>query len=349
MQSAVIKMFNPAFRIFWVSVVCLLTALPHAAQTRAQQDKQRPPDSDASSTISIETLEVLLPVTVRDRASGQFVTDLKAEDFTVYEDGQPQPISSFALKRLPVHVVLLVDTSSSAVNELESFRTVAYNFISQLDPEDQVSLISFHDKVELIQDWTPNRLLLKRALNRLKSGMFTHFHDALWLAASEQLDKIKGRKAIIVLTDGIDSGFGRITAERAFRGLQEAEVATYVVSKTRIDANKEREELEFYQRNGSSSLNKIRLDGIKLHLKTLSESEQNLTRIAEETGGRIFLPERFDDLGAAYQQVAEELRSQYVIFYSPTRAERDGRYRAIRVKVKRPNCQTATRFGYYPK
>ncbi len=342
-------MFNPAFRVFLVSLVCLFAATPLVAQTREPQDKQRPPASDPASTISIETLEVLLPVTVRDRASGQFVTDLKAEDFTVYEDGIAQPISSFALKRLPVHVVLLVDTSSSAVNELESFKTVAQNFISQLDPSDQVSLISFHDKVELIQDWTANRLLLKRALNRLQSGMFTRFNEALWLAANEQLDKIKGRKAIIVLTDGIDSGFGRITNERAFRALQESEVATYVVSKTRIDANREREELQFYQRGGGASLNKIRLDGIRLHLQTLSESEQNLTRIAEETGGRIFLPERFDDLSDAYQQVAEELRSQYVIFYSPTRAERDGKYRAIRVKVKRPNCQTATRFGYYPR
>ncbi|MBI1765749.1 MAG: VWA domain-containing protein [Acidobacteria bacterium] len=349
MPPAVIKMCNPAFRVFFLSLVCLLATAPLAAQTRDKQDKQRPPEPDPGSTISIDTLEVLLPVTVRDRTSGQFVTDLKADDFLVYEDGQPQPISSFALKRLPVHVVLLVDTSSSAAHELESFRTVAYNFISQLDPADQISLISFHDKVELIQDWTANRLLLKRALNRLQSGMFTRFNEALWLAANEQLDKIKGRKAIIVLTDGIDSGFGRITNERAFRALQEAEVATYVVSKTRLDANKEREDLEFYQREGNNSLNKIRLDGIKLHLKTLSESEQNLTHIAEETGGRIFLPEQFDDLGAAYQQVAEELRSQYVIFYSPTRAERDGKYRAIRVKVKRPNCQTATRFGYYPK
>jgi Ca-activated chloride channel homolog len=314
-----------------------------------QQDKQPPPASDPASNISIDTLEVLLPVTVRDKTSGHFVPDLKAEDFIVYEEGEPQPISSFALKRLPVHVVLLIDTSSSAANELDNFRAAAFNFISQLDPADQVSLIGFHDKVELIQDWTVNRLLLKRALNRLQTGMFTRFHEALWLAAHEQLDKIKGRKAIIVLTDGIDSGFGRITAERAFRALQEAEVATYVVSKTRIDAHREREELAFYQRNGNSSLNKIRLDGIRLHLQTLAESERNLTRMAEETGGRIFLPERFDDLSAAYQQVAEELRSQYVIFYTPTRAERDGKYRAVRVKVKRPNCHAATRFGYYPR
>jgi VWFA-related protein len=329
--------------------LCLLAA-PLFAQTRDKtaQDKRRPPDSDPASTISIETTEVLLPVTVRDK-TGQFVTDLKAEDFTVLEDGVPQPISSFALKRLPVHLVMLIDTSSSVANELESFRTTAYNFIAQLDPDDQVSLIAFNDKVELIQDWTANRGLLKRALNRLQSGMFTRFNEALWLAANEQLDKLKGRKAIIVLTDGIDSGFGRITGERAFRALVEAEVATYVVSQTRIDANKEQADLEFYQKNSNSSLNKIRLDGIKLHLKALADSEQNLTHIAEETGGRIFLPERFEDLGAAYQQVAEELRSQYVIFYTPSRADRDGKYRAIRVKVKRPEVHAATRFGYYPR
>ena len=74
-----------------------------------------------------------------------------------------------------------------------------------------------------------------------------------------------------------------------------------------------------------------------------------LTKIAEETGGRIFLPDNFDDLGLAYQQVAEELRSQYVIFYSPTKVERDGKYRAVRVKVKRPGTHTATRFGYYAR
>jgi VWFA-related protein len=327
-----------------------LLAAPLLAQTRDKvaPDKQRQPESDPASTISIETLEVLLPVTVRDK-TGQFVTDLKAEDFTVYEDGVQQPITSFALKRMPVHVVLLIDTSSSVASELESFKTTAYNFIAQLDPSDQVSIITFHDKVELVQDWTANRGLLKRALNRIQPGMFTHFNDALWLAANEQLDKIKGRKAVIVLTDGIDSGFGRISAERAFRALVEAEVATYVVSQTRIDANKEQADLEFYQKNGNNSLNKIRLDGIKLHLQALSESEKNLTRIAEETGGRIFLPERFEDLGAAYQQVAEELRSQYVIFYTPSRAERDGKYRAIRVKVKRPDVHAATRFGYYPR
>ncbi len=321
------------------------------AQSASQKPaEQNPPKkTDDGSTISIDSTEVLLPVTVRDKI-GQFAADLKAEDFTIYEDGIAQPISSFTLKRMPVHVVLLIDTSSSVTREIEDFKAAAWRFISQLDPEDKVSLIRFDDIVELVQDWTSNRPTLKRALNRLQTGMFTKFNDALYLAAHEQLGKIKGRKAVIVLTDGIDSGRGVITPERAYRALLEEEVPVYAVSKTRIQGRADRDQLDFYERSSSSSsANRLRIDGLKLSLAQLEESEKYLTRISEETGGRIFLPESFDDLGDAYQQVADELRSQYVIFYTPTDQSRDGRYRAVRVKVNKSGYRATTRFGYYLK
>ena len=330
-------------RQYLTIILALLTLIGMAASVTAQTPK---PQSDA--TIAIETTEVLLPVTVRD-SSGQYLTNLKAQDFSVYEDGILQPITSFALKRMPVHVVLLIDTSSSVTRELDDFKNAAWSFINQLDPEDKFSLIRFDDKVELVQDWTSNRATLKRALNRLQTGMFTKFNDALYLAAREQLGKIKGRKAIIVLTDGIDSGRGAVSPERAFRTLIEEETPVYVVSKTRIQGLAERRDLEYYMRSSSNSVNQIRIDGIKLTLAELEASERNLTRIAEETGGRIYLPESFDDLDEAYQQVADELRSQYIIFYTPTNAARDGSYRSIRVKVKQPNCHVTSRFGYYSK
>ncbi|MBP6821806.1 MAG: VWA domain-containing protein [Acidobacteria bacterium] len=317
---------------------------------REQEKTQKPTAKEASGdTIAIETTEVLLPVTVRD-ATGQFATNLKAEDFAIYEDGIVQPISSFTLKRMPVHVVLLIDTSSSVTRELEDFKFAALNFINQLDPEDKICLIRFDDKVELVQDWTSNRNTLKRSLNRLGTGMFTKFNDALYLAAKEQLGKVTGRKAIIVLTDGIDSGQGSTTPDRAFRTLVEEETSVYVVSKTRIQGQADREKLNYYQAtSSSSSVNQLRIDGLKMSLAQLEESEHYLMRIAEETGGRIFLPDSFDDLGSTYQQVAEELRSQYVIFYTPTNPVRDGGYRSVRVKVKMPGYRATTRFGYYPK
>lgn len=339
----------------WLTLLLIIlvsSAAAVCAQTpKREQDKPQKPTAKESSgdTIAIETTEVLLPVTVRD-VTGQFATNLKAEDFVIYEDGIQQPISSFTLKRLPVHVVLLIDTSSSVTHELEDFKTSALNFINQLDPEDKICLIRFDDKVELVQDWTNNRVTLKRAMNRLGTGMFTKFNDALYLAAKEQLGKVTGRKAIIVLTDGIDSGRGSITPDRAFRTLVEEETAVYVVSKTRIQGQSDREKLAFYQKDSSSSAaNQLRIDGLRMSLEELEKSEFYLMRIAEETGGKIFLPESFDDLGTAYQQVAEELRSQYIIFYTPTNPVRDGGYRSVHVKVKTQGYRATTRFGYYPK
>jgi len=301
----------------------------------------------AEGVIAIDTTEVLLPVTVRDQ-TGQFVTTLTADQFQVFEDGREQPISSFALKRMPVHVVMLIDTSSSVLPELEDFKASAWRFVSQLDPADRICLIRFDDRVELVQDWTSNRVTLRRALNRLTTGMFTHFNDALFLAAREQLGSIKGRKAIIVLTDGIDSGRGGVRFERAFRSIVEEEVPVYVLSKTRIQSNHELEQLRFYEQS-NRSLNGVRIDGIRLTLSELEASERNLARLAEETGGRIFLPDRFDQLDEVYQQVADELRSQYLIFYTPTDAVRDGRYRSVRVKVRPPRLHVTTRFGYYAR
>ena len=336
--------------ILWVSLTTFaLAQTPKREQDKTQKPATKEGKENSGDTIAIDTSEVLLPVTVRD-SRGQFAPSLKAEDFEVYEDGIPQPISSFALKRMPVHVVLLIDTSSSVTRELEDFKAAALNFVNQLDPEDKICLIRFDDIVELVQDWTSNRNTLKRALNRLGTGMFTKFNDALYLAAKEQLSRVTGRKAVIVLTDGIDSGRGSTTSERAFRTLVEEETSVYVVSKTRIQGRADREKLDFYLRNSSSGAsNQLRIDGLKLALAELESSERFLLRIAEETGGRIFLPESFDDLSDAYQQVADELRSQYLIFYTPTNPTRDGSYRSVRVKVKTSGYRATTRFGYYPK
>jgi VWFA-related protein len=111
----------------------------------------------------------------------------------------------------------------------------------------------------------------------------------------------------------------------------------------------ERQDLEYYNKMSPGTASRLKIESIEMTLAELDASERNLSRIAEETGGRIFLPERFEQLDDAYQQVADELRSQYVIFYTPTNATRDGSYRAIRVKVKQPGSHVTSRFGYYSK
>ncbi len=313
----------------------------------AQPPQPSSPSSAPEEILKIDTREVLLPITVRDR-SGQFVPNLKAADFAIYEENALQPITSFSLKQLPVHVILLIDTSSSVTRELEDFKQAATNFAARLNPGDQLSLIKFDDKVELVMDWTTNRNALRRALNRLTTGMFTNFNDALWLAARDQLNRVTGRKAIIVLTDGIDSGRGHKTQEQALRALLEAETPVYAVSKTGIQRGTEQREIQSYG-NPVSPANRIRVEGLKLSLAALEQSEQWLIKLTDETGGRLFLPRSFDELSTVYQQVADELRSQYVIFYTPQNPNRDGGYRSVRVQAKCKDCHATSRLGYYAR
>jgi VWFA-related protein len=330
--------------LLFFSLFALFLASSFAQPPQQQTSKAPEPEE----VLKIDTREVLLPVTVRDR-TGQFVPQLKAEDFSVYEDNALQPITSFSLKHLPVHVVLLIDTSSSVTREVEDFKQAALNFAARLDPQDQLSVIKFDDKVELVMDWTTSRNALRRALNRLTTGMFTNFNDALWLTAQDQLNRVKGRKAIIVLTDGVDSARGHKTQEQALRAVLEAEAPVYAVSKTEIQRNSEKRELEFHEQGVPSSTSRIRMDGLKMSLAALDQAEQWLSKLTEETGGRLFLPRSFDELSDVYQQVADELRSQYVIFYTPQNATRDGKYRTVRVKVKCKDCRATSRLGYYAR
>lgn len=346
-----VRMLKPGLALLPLLLCCLATDAPCVGAQSPAADKAQQRRSEAQpegESVKIETNEVLLPVTVRD-AAGQFVPNLRVEDFTVFEDGVPQQITSFALRRLPVSVVLLIDTSSSVTKELEDFKAAALSFAAALDPNDRLSLIRFDDKVELVLDWTTSRAALKRALNRLSTGLFTQFNDALYLAAKEQLRHVTGRKAIIVLTDGVDSGRGYTSAEAALRAVIEAEAPVYVVSKTLIQRESERREMTYYENASNSVYNRIKLDGLRLSLAALDASERRLARLAEETGGRLFLPRSFDELGDVYRQVADELRSQYAIFYTPQNAARDGSYRAVRVKIRQPSYHVTSRLGYYAR
>src|SRR5947199_4704548 len=241
---------------FWTQVLlccsCLLFFSFPSLQAQAQGIKQGSatptptPDAqeiDEGDVISVSTSEVLLPVTVRD-SGGKLVTTLTRENFRVFEDGREQPLSDLALRQVPVDVVLMVDASSSAAANLDDFRRAVEGFAAKLGPEDRISLIKFDDSVELIQDWTQSRVQLRRSLRRIVPGVFTRFNDALLLAAREQLKSSRNRHAIIVLTDGIDSGRGYSTIEAALKSLLEAQAIVYVVSNTEIERVKKREELD---------------------------------------------------------------------------------------------------------
>ena len=184
--------------------------------------KQSEPEVGQGETISVETTEVMMPVTVRD-ANGRLVKDLTRNDFLVFENDREQPLSEVALRQVPVDVILMIDSSSSAASNLDDFRRAAEGFAARLREDDRISLIKFDDSIQVLQDWTKSRYQLRRALNRVEPGMFTRFNDALFVAAREQYGTTRSRRAAIILTDGIDSGRG-ITLDKALNALLQAQV-----------------------------------------------------------------------------------------------------------------------------
>ncbi len=297
--------------------------------------------------ISVNTTEIMLPVTVRDSA-GRLVSALTRRDFRVFEDGSAQPLSDLALREVPVDAVLMVDASSSVLSNLDDFRRAAEGFSARLAPDDRISLIKFDDKVQLLQDWTKSRFQLRRALTRIEPGMFTRFHDALLLAAREQYGSARSRRAVIVLTDGIDSGRGA-TIETALRALLEAQITVYVVSNSEISRASKLAELDTLTGGTESSLrfNQLRIDDLRSGLRVLDQSEQMLAQLTSATGGRLYKPLSFDALEATYAEVAEELRHQYALYFAPLNKARDGSFRRVRVETANPAFKTTTRIGYF--
>src|SRR6185369_9640922 len=267
--------------------------------------KQPEQEVSPGDIVSVDTTEVMFPVTVRD-SNGRLVEDLTGNDFRVFEDGALQPLSDLALRQVPVDVALMVDASSSVANNLDDFRRAAQGFAARLQADDRLSLIKFDDRVELLQDWTKSRFQLQRALTRIEPGMFTRFNDALLLAAKEQFGAVgKSRRAVIVLSDGIDNGQGTTTLEGALQALIRAQVAVYIVSNTEISRAAKRAELDTLLNAGESSIrfNQVNIDRLRLGLKVLDQSEENLEQLARATGARLYKPLTFDALESTYAEV----------------------------------------------
>ena len=315
-----------------------------ATPTQPKQDEQ---EIDPDDVISVNTTEILLPVTVRDR-TGLLVANLTRLDFRIFEDGVQQPLSDLSLRQVPVDVALIVDASSSVAENLDDFRNASSGFAAHLAADDRVSLIQFDDKVVLLQDWTNSLVQFRRALRRIVPGMFTRFHDAMLLASRDQTPRGNARHAIIVLTDGIDSGRGA-TFDSALRAALQSQTTVYIVSNTQIERSRKQEELAALLSGTESArrFNSLRIDDLRLGLAALDQSESHLEQLTAATGGRLYKPATFRDLEKTYAEVAEELRHQYALYYAPLNSKRDGQFRNVRVETTNPSYLTSTRIGYY--
>jgi Ca-activated chloride channel family protein len=330
-------------------VVCWFTAVLLMAATASPQSGRRFASGQNKSDdepLKLRAEEVLLNVTVND-PYGHQATDLRKSEFIIAEEGQRQQLASFHVARVPVNVVFLLDASGSVIGELSSLRDAAKRFIEQLGPEDKGSVMEFHLKVQLLQDWTSNQDDLLNAISwKFKPGAIprtggnTSLYDSVFIAADEQLAKVEGRRAIIILTDGDDNSSKR-TYDEALAAVIRSGAVVYVVSKARMfieEADKYRHGVNRVLGGGSM---------VDRYISEMEKAERIMTDLATRTGGQILSPMKDDETKDVYARVAQELKSQYVITYIPTNDKRDGGLRHVKVYLTRPGYAARTRDSYY--
>jgi VWFA-related protein len=291
------------------------------------------------ATFSTDVRVVNLVATVRD-AQGHLVSNLTQADFVLEEDGHPQTIRYFAQESgLPLTLGLLVDTSVSQKRVLAEERTTSYRFLSQvLRPEqDRAFIIHFDRDVELLQDLTPSHEKLDIALGKLQTpqrqphkrgtpdiGRWalggTALYDSILLACEDVIRAQPGRKALILLTDGVDNG-SKIDLFRAIESAQRADTMVYSILFTDRDA----------------------YDGAYAS----ANGKKAMERISSETGGAFFEVSVANSIATIYTRLEEALRNQYSIGYTSDRTDPAPGYRKIHLAVKRSGLTVGTRDGYY--
>jgi VWFA-related protein len=325
----------------WLSIALLIPT------ARAQDEP--------ATTISVNVKVVNVLATVRDKR-GNIINDLTQDDFTLAEDGRPQTIKYFARETdLPLSLGLLVDTSGSQLSVLDDEKSASATFVnSVLREQDSSFLLHFDGEAELLQDVTQSRSRMVAALRELgpsedygrwgrgrggvsRSGAGTVLYDAIFLAADDVMKPQTGRKAIIVLTDGVDHG-SQVSLERAIEAAQRADTIVYSVYYEGEEGN--RMVFGGGRRHGGWSWPMPGGGG------SSSDGKRVLERLSHETGGRMFVVSHGTPIGQIYRQIEDELRNQYNLGYTPDRATA-AEYRHILVGTKRSDLTVQSRDGYY--
>lgn len=261
---------------------------------------------------------VVLNITVTDKA-GQYVKGLKASDFKVYEDGveiKPNMIASFSLQESPYAAVVLLDSSGSMEARFSLARSAAIRFLDGLRPEDVAAVYRFDSKVERVQEFSGGRDLAPIAYAIRAKGMTT-LNDAIVEASKRLADRTEVRKAIVVLSDGMDT-FSKASSEKA------VETALAI----------------------GASIYAVDMSTLEVAGTTRRQGAPSLKGFAEKTGGRFITTPGGPALRDAFTGIADELGHQYTISYRPVNTKRDGKWRTLEVKVKRDDLEVRTRKGY---
>lgn len=270
---------------------------------------------DDDEVISVDSSLVILNASIND-AKGNPVTNLKQNQFKVFEDGVEQEINLFESTESPFAAVILIDTSGSMESRISLARSAAITFLDGLDAEDVAAIYNFDSKVSLVQDFSNSRDIADKVYD-LKAYGWTVLNDAVFKAADELSKRPEKRRAVIVISDGADTKSGK-SADKALKAALAADVMIYTVDMSAIDTGgKER-----------------------------IQNQSVLRNFAEKTGGFFIATPGGQAMRNAFKQIASELGTQYTIGYQPTNLKKDGKWRALELRVQRPNLTIRTRKGY---
>jgi VWFA-related protein len=308
------------------TLVAFLVSVPRAQQPEAAPQTppgSAPPSGRQSQVFRAAVDIVSLNVTVMDGAN-HYVTDLEQPDFTVFEDGVKQDLTFFNRRQQAIAMSLLLDSSASMEDKLQTLQAAAVNFVRRLKPTDLAQVIDFDSSVQIRQGFTSKQSELESAILQTAAGGSTSLHNAIYISLKE-LRKIQAqneedvrRQALVVFSDGEDTS-SLVSFDEVLDLAKRSETAVYTIA----------------------------LRGADTQTRGFREAEFVMRQLAQETGGRAFFPSRIQDLEGVYATIADELASQYTLGYTSRNSKRDGAWRRLIVQVSKPNVTPRTKKGYY--
>ena len=374
--------------LFFVAFVLLLLSgvAPARAQQEQQQkpstpvpaETPAPTEREEQEPVKVFTEEVRLPVVAYDDY-GHFDPGVSLDDILVLENGVAQQIRS--VQRIPASILFLLDTSGSITlaKDIKTTRAIALRLLGRLRADDALSVMQFSDHVELLQDWTTDREKVAQVLKtRLSGAKRERLSEAILAAASQLKDRPAGSRHLVLVTDGVETPGGKVSYAEAVRELMGTQATVHIISYTtavrlaierrngrgisRGGNGRQRETLPIpdpglppgQTRNPSVTIATIDLDRkmrrwYEKYADQARQSEQQLTKIAEETGGKILLAAKAEDMVAQADEVARDIGAQYVVTYTPRQplaSARSGEYRHLEVASRRVGLQLRSRRGY---
>jgi len=331
---------------------------------RAPQPTPTPlerPVAEDEGIVKVDTKVVTVPVRVIDR-KGRFVGGLTKDDFKVFEDGAEQEVAYFSSEQEPFTVALVLDMSYSTKFQIADIQSAAISFIDQLGPRDKIMVVSFDQNVHMLCEPTNDRGQIYRAIRSTKISTGTSLYEAVDLVMNERLKQIKGRKAIILFTDGVDTTSTRSNDLINISDALELDALIYPI---RYDTFQDVQSMKDKpvvmndparlpgQMPGNTSI-PIRVSAPTVvtgnergtTVEEYRRAEEYLSQLALRTGGTLYLANSFGNLTGAYTKIASELREYYSLGFYPPDSEEPGKLRKLKVRVDKPDVAVRARESY---